>query len=577
MGQAAPIRQVPRAAHGAPLLDDLVAAALDNAPVGLIVLDRDLTVRLVTSTATGLLGVRKGRDSPGQPVHQLLSDCGTLSAQGLRALATALEDAAFEPQDVLLHLEGAPRRVVAADIREAGDTGFVISLEDVTQTRQTQDWLLEHVSSDPVTGLWNRQHFLLMLQDSLTAAEISGDPSPCVLLIGLGRVKAAMQSLAPGVEDALLRMAAERVAGLLGEDDMLARFGSDEFAMAWVRPPGRDAVAERCLRLLAALSQPCMVDGHRVILDVHIGIAMAPDDGASPHDLSAHAGLAMQAASMHADTAPRFFDRGLTERALARRALEGDLRHALERGEFELHYQPQFDVQRGRVTGLEALIRWRCPSRGLVPPAAFIAIAEEMGLICEIGDWVLHEACRAAVLWPDDVTVAVNASPLQFETGHFARSVAEALGATGLPARRLEVEVTENLLLRDTGLVLSTLASLEALGVRLVLDDFGTGYASLSQLSRFRFDKIKIDRSFVSPACESHQNSAIVRSIAALGTSLGIPTTAEGVETQSQLLQIKSDGCTCVQGYYFSRPVPFIEVSNMMNRLNHQQGEARSN
>ena len=216
---------------------------------------------------------------------------------------------------------------------------------------------------------------------------------------------------------------------------------------------------------------------------------------------------------------------------------------------------------------IEALIRWRSPTRGMVAPDQFITLAEQTGLIDDIGEWVLREACRAAVQWPGDVTIAVNASPLQFETGCFARTVADALAETGLPASRLEIEITESLLLRETGTVTETLTALHAMGVRLVLDDFGTGYASLSQLSRFRFDKIKIDRSFVSPIEESIENSAIVRSIAALGQSLGIPTTAEGVETSKQLEQIKADGCTSVQGYYYSRPVPASEVDGMLDRL----------
>jgi EAL domain-containing protein (putative c-di-GMP-specific phosphodiesterase class I) len=221
------------------------------------------------------------------------------------------------------------------------------------------------------------------------------------------------------------------------------------------------------------------------------------------------------------------------------------------------------------VTGLEALIRWHSPSRGMVPPAEFIPLAEEVGLIRDIGDWVLREACREAAGWPDEVTVAVNASPLQFEAGDYADAVADALASTCLPARRLEIEITESLLLRDTGTVMATLAALHEQGVRLVLDDFGTGYASLSQLSRFRFDKIKIDRSFVSPPDASAENHAIVRSIAALAQSLGIPSTAEGVETQVQLDQIKSDGCTCVQGYYLSRPVPASAIPDVLARL-HQ-------
>ena len=317
------------------------------------------------------------------------------------------------------------------------------------------------------------------------------------------------------------------------------------------RPGGRAQLASLAAQLAAGLARPFVIDGQAVTLNAHIGIACASSDGETADTLVANAGLALLETTTRGASATHFFDPALIERARERRTLEADLRLALGRGEFELHYQPQVDVHRGCVTGLEALIRWRSPPRGLVPPGEFVALAEQIGLIDEIGTWVLREACRAAAGWPGEVTVAVNASPLQFETGHFARRVAEALAETGLDAARLEIEITESLLLRDTGAVLGTLSALHAMGVRLVLDDFGTGYASLSQLSRIRFDKIKIDRSFVSPIDTSLENSAIVRSIAALGLSLGIPTTAEGVETARQLEQIKADGCTCVQGYFF--------------------------
>ncbi len=551
-----------------PVFDQLTRAALDCAPVGLIILDHVRRVHLLTQNAADLLGM-PGTCVAGLPITHVLAGSRALTPEAVRQITAALDDAGPEGREVTVTLNGAgPTRMLAVDIRSVQQSGgWVLSLADVTQTRQTQDWLLEHVSSDPVTGLWNRQHFMLMLQDSLTRTSGDQPATPCVLLIGLTGLRQTKEALGPEAGDTLLRMMGDRLAEQLAEDDMLARFGGDEFALTIARPGNRDGVAAQCARLHAVLSRPCQVDGHPVTLGVHVGVAMAPRDGSTPEALTASAGLALQASLSDAETSPRFFDPGLTERVLVRRALEADLRRALERREFELHYQPQVDICGGGVTGLEALIRWRSPQRGLVLPGSFIALAEQLGLIGAIGDWVLHEACREAVLWPDTVTVAVNASPLQFETGRLARSVADALASTGLAAGRLEVEITENLLLRDTGAVLDTLTALQAQGVRLVLDDFGTGYTSLSQLSRFRFDKIKIDRSFVSPVEISVQSNAIVRSIAALGTSLGIPTTAEGVETVAQLEQIKADGCTCVQGYFFSRPVPACEVAALIGRL----------
>jgi diguanylate cyclase (GGDEF)-like protein len=552
----------------ASLPDGLMEAALDCTPVGLVVLDSQGVTQHVNRRAAKLLGLtRAGRK---KPFDRFLADCRWLDSPSRRSLAAALgASAGADPKEMLLSFDDADmRRTVAVDIRPAAHLGWVISLEDVTQTRQTQDFLLEHVSSDPVTGLWNRQHFMLMLQDLLSAPD-AAQSGPAVLLVGLHRFKRVNDAIGTFAGDMVLRMVGDRLAASLRAEDMLARSAGNEFAIAFSRAEGRTAIAARAAGLLEKLSHAYVVDGQQITIEAKIGVAQAPADGCTAEALLANAGLALREVDASSPHRIRFFDSELTERAQRRRGLEADLRLALPRGEFVLHYQAQVDVHRDCVTGLEALIRWHSPSRGMVPPAEFIPLAEEVGLIRDIGDWVLREACREAAGWPDEVTVAVNASPLQFEAGDYADAVADALASTCLPARRLEIEITESLLLRDTGTVMATLAALHEQGVRLVLDDFGTGYASLSQLSRFRFDKIKIDRSFVSPPDASAENHAIVRSIAALAQSLGIPSTAEGVETQVQLDQIKSDGCTCVQGYYLSRPVPASAIPDVLARL-HQ-------
>ena len=549
-------------------LDQLLAAALDAAPVGLIVINADRSIRLVTARAAALLGCACDSGAPGTPIWAILADCRSLTAESLPILRAALAGDIDPASNIFLTVASpSGQRTLSADIRPAGTLGWVLTLEDVTTTRQAQDWLLEHASSDPVTGLWNRQHFLLMLHDQLTSgAEAS---TGAVFLLGLQRLKHVNDTFGLAAGDALLRLVADRLFALTHREDMLARLSGDEFALSINRLSDRAELANFAAQLAAGLGGPYVIDGQTVSINAHIGIACAPADGNTADALIANAGLALLETTTRGAAALRFFDPVLTQRARERRALEADLRLALERNEFELFYQPQVDVSRDCVTGLEALIRWRSPQRGLVPPGEFVALAEQIGLIDDIGTWVLREACREAAKWPADITVAVNASPLQFETGHFARCVTDALAETGLAAARLEVEITENLLLRDTGTVMGTLAALHALGVRLVLDDFGTGYASLSQLSRFRFDKIKIDRSFISPSDTSLENSAIVRSIAALGVSLGIPTTAEGVETAQQLQQITADGCTSVQGYYFSRPVPSADVNQLLLRLHN--------
>lgn len=551
--------------------DPVTEAALDHAPVGLIVLDRNRRVVRITARAWHLLGRAAAAPTAGMPLRRVLAGSALPAKDAARILAS-LERDASGPRELQLDIAA---RAVAVDVRTASGRGWVISLEDVTQSRQMQDWLLEHASSDPVTGLWNSHHFMLLLHDRLLAARSApGQQQDFVLLVGLYQMQDACGPWSTTTFDMLLRLVAERLGSCLCDGEILARLPDNQFAAALTRPGGPDAIDAACAAISASLALPFTLDGQVIALGARLGVARAPQDGTTPDELIGNAGLALLAAATddHQDrSAPRWrcFDQTLTERIRARRDFEADLRRALAEGEFELHYQPQVDLHRGRVTGMEALLRWRSARRGLVPPGAFIGLAEQLGLIGAIGEWVLGEACRAASSWPSHITVAVNASPLQFETGDFAASVATALDTTGLPAHRLEVEVTENLLLRSTEPVLRTLAALQALGVRLVLDDFGTGYASLSQLSRFHFDKIKIDRSFVTPSEDSLQHSAIVRSIAALGRSLGIPTIAEGVETARQLEQIKADGCTCVQGYYLSRPIPGAEVIGVIERLNH--------
>ena len=278
-----------------------------------------------------------------------------------------------------------------------------------------------------------------------------------------------------------------------------------------------------------------------------------------------NADLALYAAKKSGRGTFNFFEPAMDQRALARRAMEIDLRRALVMREFKLHYQPQIDLERGIVEGFEALVRWQHPERGLVPPSDFIPLAEEIGLIVPLGEWVLREACTEAAGWTEDVCVAVNVSPMQFEDpGRLVDMVARALVKSGLPGRRLEVEITESVLLRNESAVLAALHRIRELGVRVAMDDFGTGYSSLSQLHSFPFDKIKIDRSFVRDGGDAQGQDAIIRAIAALGVSLGMTTIAEGVETADQLARIRAEGCTSVQGYLFSKPVPVGEVAGFM-------------
>jgi diguanylate cyclase (GGDEF)-like protein len=551
-------------------IDPLLRAALDVSPSGIIILDSERRVRLMTRAAADLLGVGLSpRDGP-VAVMRLMSQSHWLDSAALQTLAAAFNGVETQdPREVLLSVPcpgGA--RVVRMDLRRIGHQGSVACLSDVTQARDTQDWLLEQASTDPITGLWNRQHFMLMLHDRLDGPDAAGT---VLVLLDLKRFKPVNDALGTTAGDALLRLVGGRLSGYLREEDLLARFASDEYAIMLGEAADRATIAGLSERLTKIISAPFIIDGQSVSIGAHIGAATAPQDGDTAEVLVANAGLALAAARADARGQLRFFEPKLDEEARQRRSMETDLRRARARGEFELFYQPQVDMRRQAVTGFEALLRWRSPTRGLVSPGDFIPLAEELDLIGDIGAWVLREACREALQWPDGITVAVNASPLQVEAGGFAATVARALQDTGLPGPRLEIEITENLLLRDNGTVISTFKALRELGVGLVLDDFGTGYASLSQLARFHFDKIKIDRSFISSPDAAAEHAAIVRAIAALGISLGVPTTAEGVETAQQLDRVRENGCTSVQGYFYSKPVPAAQVAALLARIH---GEA---
>jgi predicted signal transduction protein with EAL and GGDEF domain len=299
-----------------------------------------------------------------------------------------------------------------------------------------------------------------------------------------------------------------------------------------------------------------MVEGHLLTIGASVGVALAPEDGTDADRLLKNADLALYRAKLDGRGTYRFFEPEMDARMQARRKLELDLRQALARREFQLHFQPQLQLASGTLIGCEALIRWRHPERGLVSPLDFIPLAEEIGLIVPIGEWVVRQACRDAMTWPEHMSVAVNVSPAQFKSDRLVETIISALAGSGLPARRLEVEITEGVLLQENDRTLQTLHRLRELGVRVSMDDFGTGYSSLSYLRSFPFDKIKIDRSFVKDLTSKPDGEAIIRAIAGLGKSLGMTTVAEGVETAEQMQRIRLEGCTDVQGYLISKPVP---------------------
>jgi diguanylate cyclase (GGDEF)-like protein len=382
-------------------------------------------------------------------------------------------------------------------------------------------------------------------------------------MLDLDRFKHVNDTLGHAAGDKLLQMVADRLRTLVRETDTIARMGGDEFAVMQVAISQAADATSLAQRIIDVLSQPYDIEGRQAVIGTSIGVSVGPGDGISPDQILRNADLALYRAKGDGRGMFRFFERGMDAQMQARRALECDLRKALAGGEFELYYQPVVDLASNEISGLEALIRWHHPEKGMIPPNTFIPLAEEIGLIVPIGEWAIREACTTAASWPRELKVAVNLSPAQFRSPGLLQVIVEALATSGLSPVRLELEITETILLQDSEATLATLYRLRELGVRVAMDDFGTGYSSLSYLQSFPFDKIKIDRSFVKDIAESTGSLNIVRAVAALAKGLGMAATAEGVETQAQLDKIRGEGCSEMQGFLFSIPLPARDIERL--------------
>jgi diguanylate cyclase (GGDEF)-like protein len=435
--------------------------------------------------------------------------------------------------------------------------------------------VLELARIDALTELPNRAVFLEQLEASADARNRPHGDTFSVIMLDLDRFKNINDSLGHAAGDALLRQAANRLRSALRDADILARLGGDEFALIQAacadQKMGSINLATQICR---CMSEPFQLPGHRVEVGVSIGIAMSPEHGEDPQELLKKADLALYRSKSAGRNCFTLYDNEMSLELDARNTLESDLREAIAHEQMELHYQPVFDVKTGDRRGLEALVRWRHPTRGLIPPDQFIPLAEETGLIVPLGEWVLRRACGDATSWPADVKVAVNLSAVQFKQAELFDVIMSALSETGLPPERLEIEITESVLLERGAENYAFMQRLKKVGISFALDDFGTGHSSLSCLTAFPFDKIKIDKSFVGNLLESYKATAIISSIATLAHGLDISVTAEGVETREQFEMLRTLGVNFVQGYLLGRPVPKSELETQLRRTRSRKDAA---
>ncbi len=571
----------------APVPGAHLRAALDGLEAGVVTFNRSLDILFVNTRLRCMLEIDPAVAGGIGSLVMLMEASVLLSTMLVQQVHEACQGAVdrLTPQELTLAAPGA--RFFSLHVGQLADRHWMASFTEVTAQRNAEAQAIERAKCDPLTGLLSRTLFHDQISALLgagpdheppgqPAAELATDRSDpvrhAVMAVDLDRFKGVNDTLGHSVGDGLLCLVAKRLRSVLRQHDALARLGGDEFALLVSPAPDRAVLDQLARRVTDVIGRPYLVDGHLVNIGASIGIAVFPEDGGTEAELLRNADLALYDAKNMGRSTHSFFRPEMDARAVARRLIEIDLRKALALRQFELHYQPQVDLERHAIVGFEALLRWNHPERGMVSPADFIPLAEEIGLIVPLGEWVLNHACLEATHWSDPVTIAVNVSPYQFEdTGRLVEAVSRALNLSGLPGHRLEIEITESVLLRNAEPVLAALHRLRGMGVRVAMDDFGTGYSSLSQLHSFPFDKIKIDRSFVKDRDDDVGQNAIIRAITALGNSLGMTTIAEGVETAGQLELIRDGGCTSVQGYLFSRPVPVAQVAALIAGYNRSE------
>ena len=559
------------------LLDAVVAArdigvlaqrfdtALNNMPHGLCMFDADLRLVVTNRRLVEILGVADGEDRRGQTVRELCRDCveaGTILRSQADGLAHEIESRLRGGDSKGFTLQKQDGRTLDLTFQSMANGGSVVLVEDITERKSAEARITHLARYDSLTGLPNRVFLREQMERALAAA--AGNTC-AVMFVDLDQFKHVNDTLGHPRGDLLLRAVADRLRRLVRSSDIVARFGGDEFVIVQTPVSGDDDAAALARRIVASLSDTYEIDGHQVVIGASVGIAMSPRDGSGPDHLLKIADMALYWAKADQRGTWRFFEPEMDIRAHARRSLELDLRHALSNNSFQVFYQPLFDLRTKRISTCEALLRWPHPLRGMISPAEFIPVAEEMGLIVDLGKWVLREACRTCAGWPSEVRVAVNLSASQFRRGDVVRTIRDVLDETGLDPSRLEIEITESVLFQDTRATRRLLHQIRDIGVRLSLDDFGTGYSSLSYLQSLPLNKVKIDRSFLEGLETGERALILLRGVARLSAELGLAVTVEGIETAEQLALIAAeDSVTEAQGWLFAPALPAREVQLLL-------------
>ena len=538
--------------------------AVNNIPQGLLLYDATERLVVCNQRYIEMYGLSPDVVKPGCRFHDLImhrKESGSFEGNVEEYCSNILRNVALGQvtRNIVQAADGRSIQIVNQPLAAGG---WIATMEDITERKRSDTWIVHMAHYDALTDLPNRVLFREQLDRGLRT--IVAGKQLAVLYIDIDEFKRINDSLGHSVGDELLKAVAGRLRGCLTAADFVARLGGDEFAIIQTAVERAADTMDLIVRIYQAIREPYECVGHLLTTDASIGIALAPQDGSDLDQLLKNADLAMYEAKADGRRTYRFFEPGMDARVKAVGTLERDLPQAIADGGFEIYYQPLVNLVDNRVTGCEALLRWRHPQRGMIPPAEFVPVAEETGMINALGEWVLTTACAEAATWPDEIKVAVNVSPVQFRSQAFALKVAVALAASGLPAHRLELEITETVLIRDDEAALAMLHQLRKLGVRIALDDFGTGYSSLSYLQRFPFDKIKIDRCFIKEVAESGGSACIVQAVVNIAAARHMTTTAEGVETDQQLDMLRKLGCTEMQGYLFSPALPAADINHLL-------------